>query len=79
MFLHDDKIQGTFVKESFGSQGEREAVLVVKMTETPEALRQSNPKEYKQLSNKLGYLDDLAKSGFLDFSRIEVTTDKTLH
>ncbi len=79
MFLYDDKIEGTFMKESINNLGARESVLIVKMTQNPEELKKSNPKDYKLLSEKLSYLDNLAKSGFLDFNRIEVTTDSTIH
>lgn len=79
MFLYDEKIEGTFLKESIDNQGLRELVLIVKMSENPEQLKERNPKNYKMLSEKLGYLDNLARSGFLDFNRIEVTSNDTVH
>lgn len=79
MFLHDDHIENSFVKEGFGAHGEREAVLVVEMSERPDVLKQSKPKDYQNLSEKLSYLDNLAKNGFLDFNRIEVVSNDTKH
>ncbi len=79
MFLYDEKIEGTFMKEGFGADGQREAVLVVKIKDKPEKLKMEHPKEYRMLSDKLGYLDNLAKNGFLEFNRIEVTSTDTVH
>ena len=79
MFLNDENIESTFVRESFGLRGEREAVLVIKMNEDPSSLKLSRPKDYEILSEKLGYLDNLAKNGFLDFNRIEVISKETKH
>jgi len=79
MFLNDENIETTFVKESISDRGQREAVLVVKMTDDPNSLKLKDPENYKQLSQKLKYLNDLAQSGFLDFHRIEITKSATLH
>ena len=79
MFLNHESIDNTFVKEGFGLHGEREAVLVVKMNTQPDALKLSRPKDYEELSERLSYLDNLAKNGFLDFNRIEVVSSDTRH
>tara|TARA_B100001750_G_scaffold242531_2_gene256094 strand:+ start:2677 stop:2916 length:240 start_codon:yes stop_codon:yes gene_type:complete len=79
MFLNHENIETTFVREGFGLHGEREAVLVVEMTEDPSSLKISSPQNYKILSEKLSYLDNLAKNGFLDFNRIEIISNETKH
>ena len=79
MFLNHETIDNTFVKEGFGLNGEREAVLVVKMNTQPDMLKTSRPKDYEELSERLSYLDNLAKNGFLDFNRIEVVSGETQH
>lgn len=79
MFLNDSYIQSTFMREGLGLHGEREVVLVVKMNEEPESLRETNPKHYESLSEKLNYLETLAKHGFLDFNRIEVLASDAAH
>lgn len=79
MFLNDTNIEATFMKESFGINGQRECTLVVKISEDPQILKVSKPKDYKLLSEKLSYLDHLAQSGFLDFQRIEIASNDTMH
>ena len=79
MFLNHENIENTFVKEGFGLHGEREAVLVVRMNRQPDELKISRPKDYESLSEKLSYLDNLAKNGFLDFNRIEIISSDTRH
>ena len=76
MFLNHENIENTFLKEGFGLNGEREAVLVVKMNQKPEDIKISRPSDYESLSEKLHYLDNLAKHGFLDFNRIEVVSEE---
>ena len=79
MFLNHENIENTFLKEGFGLHGEREAILVVKMNTEPDQLKLMRPKDYQSLSEKLSYLDNLAKNGFLDFNRIEVVSEHTTH
>jgi hypothetical protein len=84
MFLNHENIQNSFIKEGFGPNGQREAILVVKMNQNPMTMRLSNPDDYEDLSNKLAHLDHMAKHGFLDFNRIEIVTGeksgtRTLH
>ena len=79
MFLNDTHITSTFIREGFGMKGERETVLVIQMDENPTELREKDPKNYQTLSEKLSYLDNLAKNGFLEFNRIELTSAETKH
>ncbi len=79
MFLNDNNIYASYVKEGFGHNGKRENILVVKMIKSPNDIKRENIEEYNALSKKLGYLDNLARQGFLDFNRIEITANKTLH
>lgn len=79
MFLNHENIESTFVREGFGLRGEREVVLVVEMNEDPSHLKMSRPQDYKSLSEKLSYIDNLAKNGFLDFNRIEIVSHETKH
>ncbi len=79
MFLNDNNISANFLKEGLSVNGQRENILVVKMIGTPADIKRKNIKEYEALSEKLGYLDNLARNGFLEFNRIEVTSDDTMH
>lgn len=79
MFLNDDHVESTFVKEGLGLEGKSESVLVVKVNERPDTLKRYRPRDYECLSEKLSYLDSLAKEGFLDFNRIEVVASDMHH
>lgn len=74
MFLNENHISRTFIREDDRS-GHNETVLVIEMDDTPDKLKETDPKGYDRLSQKLSYLDNLAQNGFLDFDRIEVISD----
>lgn len=76
MLLHSEYIRGTYMKESIGLTGQREVVLQVMLDKAPDSIRKAAPKQYDELSNRLNYLDTLAKNGFLDFDRIEISSDR---
>lgn len=79
MLLYDSHIQRTFLREGIDFFGKREVVLLVEMDEEPSSIEQKDPKQYQELTRKLGYLDTLAKHGFLDFDRIEISNGNTQH
>lgn len=75
MFLNETHISKTFIREDIAASGLNEAILVVEMDDTPDHIKESDPKTYDRLSQKLSYLDNLAQNGFLDFNRIEIVSD----
>lgn len=79
MFLNEAHVSKTFIREDIASSGLNESILVVEMDDTPDHLKEVEPKTYQRLSEKLAYLNNLAQNGFLDFNRIEIITNQTRH